>query len=181
MVQVMDLSVAAFDRDVVVTGFVPCKGPVETSGRCQPGDTLLRINGVDLPTANGYMADMDLLRHCTYPCHLVFARQAGQEGQQVVELVLPEKKGRWGVLFVRGPDDRPVIRQWNGLPGPAQASGRVRPGMTVLKVGEAWLADMVAEGVGVEAVADRVRGLRPPVTLTLRAMDLFAQWAAYQP
>jgi hypothetical protein len=107
----LDLDVAPFERDVVVTGLIPRKGPVEECGRCRPGDVLIGINGVTLPSPRGYAADMDLLRNCTYPARLVFARPTwpGTEAN-TFEVVLPENRGKWGVLLVRGRDDRPVIK-----------------------------------------------------------------------
>lgn len=178
----MDLCVAAFERDVVVTNFVPQKGPLEATGVCHIGDTLLSVNGVNLPTPAGYLADMDLLRKCTYPAHLTFQRKParGQKTPERYDVTLAEVKGKWGVVFVRDAEERPVIRGWNGLPGPAQSSGVVRPGMAVLKVGQKWVADMVAEGRSVESVAESIRMLRPPVTVILRAMDVYVKWAGFK-
>jgi hypothetical protein len=73
------------------------------------------------------------------------------------------------------------VQSWNPLPGPAAATGKVRPGMVVLKVGDEWVSDMLSSGLAIENCVERVRRARLPVTMVLRAMDVYALWRAWNP
>lgn len=178
--QHVDVVVAPFEKHVVVTGFLAAKSPLQETGQIQLGDLLFSLNGFIFPSANGYMSDIEVIKSCTYPAKFVFLRPrwpGSDEIEKKIEVVLTEDRGKLGVAFTRGYDNRPVLRAWKGISGPAYSSGQVKPGMVVLKIGDYVLSDLLERGQStMESLVQMIKWARPPVTITFRDMDKYMRW-----
>lgn len=176
----VDIVVAPFEKHVVVTSFLATMSPLQETGQVQLGDLLYSLNGFVFPSPNGYMSDIEVIKSCTYPAKFVFLRPrwpGSDEIEATVEVVVTEDRGRLGVAFTRGYDNRPVLRAWKGIPGPAYSSGQVKRGMVVLAVGDHLLSEVLERGQhSMESLVQIVKWARSPVTMTFRDMDKYMRW-----
>lgn len=178
---------------------MPRTGPLETTGRCQPGDILAAINDTKLPSGGGFRADVGRLRdpQLSFPCRLTFLRPSTVAVCEVV-VPSPPADGLWGAAFGReeehnGGGQRPVLRSFQRLAGPLARRGlgqtACRPGRVLLAVNGEPVTEVLrriqeevrGESAGERGWAEVERRLRSalhttplPASLALRDMEAFA-------
>jgi hypothetical protein len=152
------------------------------------------------------VALLQALKEEDFPVALTFERrkcggreEGGEGGREVFEVVIPKPPvTRWGVVFGAsvsvgegeeagregGREVWPVIKAFQRLPGPAQRSGKIKPGMVLVGVngeGGEGGGEGRREGGREGDIVERVKRIRLPCTVTARDMDVWTQMMAWRP